>query len=53
MNYLKAKKSRENSDFKDVNEYVSHVDAFARTASKLTEQEQSDKRLACAQILSH
>ena len=39
MNYLKAKKSRENSDFKDVNEYVSHVDAFARTCNKLTDQE--------------
>ena len=52
MNYLKAKKSRENSDFKDVNEYVSHVDAFARTQSKLTDQEQADKRVAYAKIIS-
>ena len=52
MNYLKAKKSRENSDFKDVNEYVSHVDAFARTCNKLTDQEQADKRVAYSKIIS-
>ena len=44
MNYLKAKKSRENGTFRNVNEYVSHVDAYAKTSNKITNEEISEKR---------
>ena len=53
MNYLKAKKSRENGTFRDVNEYVSHVDAYAKTSNRITKEEISEKREAYAKLLAH
>ena len=44
MNYLKAKKARENGTFRDVNQYVSHIDAYSKTVNKITNEELDEKR---------
>ena len=31
MNYMKAQKAKNNSSFRSIAEYVSHVDAYERT----------------------
>ena len=53
MNYFKAKKSRENGTFRNVNEYVTHVDAFAKTSNRVTNEEEiREKKLACAKLIA-
>ena len=44
MNYLKAQKAKKNSSFRSMAEYVSHVDAYARTVATEAKKEQGDKR---------
>ena len=44
MNYFKAKKQRENGTFRNLNEYVTHVDAYAKTSNRLASEEISEKK---------
>jgi hypothetical protein len=37
MNYLKMKKSIANTQFQNVNQYLSHMDAFNKLSNKQTE----------------
>ena len=53
MNYLKAKKARENGTFSDVNEYVSYVDAYAKTSTRWTQNEVLNKQPTVAKLLPH
>ena len=53
MNYFKAKKSRENGTFKDLNEYVSHVDAYAKTSNKISKEELDEKRATYAKLIAN
>ena len=39
MNHLKMKKAIANSEFRDVNQYVSHMEAFTRLSNKKAEGE--------------
>ena len=52
MNYFKAKKSRENGKFRSVNEYVTHVDAYAKTSNRVTNEEISEKKHAYAKLIA-
>jgi len=36
MNFMRAKKAKENRDFKNVAEYTSHIDAYSRLSTKMT-----------------
>ena len=40
INYMKAKKAKGNSSFRSMAEYVSHVDAYARTTALEPQQEE-------------
>ena len=53
MNYLKAKKARENGNFKDVNEYVSYIDAHAKTSTRWSRDEVLNKQPSVAKLLPH
>jgi len=44
MNYMKAQKAKKNSSFRSIAEYVSHIDAYARTVATEAKKEQVDKR---------
>lgn len=50
MNYLKMKKAIANTQFQDVNQYVSHMDAFNRLSNKQTEEEVLRQRELLNQI---
>ena len=53
MNYLKARKARENGTFRDVNEYVSYVDTYAKTSTRWTQDEVLNKKPSIAILLPH
>ena len=52
MNYMKAKKAKGNSQFRSHAEYVSHVDAYARTTASAHKQESVDKRARYAKLIA-
>ena len=52
MNYMKAKKAKGNSQFRSHAEYVSHVDAYARTTASAYKQESVDKRARYAKLIA-
>ena len=52
MNYLKAQKAKKNSSFRSMAEYVSHVDAFARTTATVAKEEQGEKQKKYAKLLA-
>lgn len=48
MNYLKMKKSIANTQFQNVNQYLTHMEAFNRLSNKQTEEERHrQKTLLC------
>lgn len=53
MNYLKAQKAKGNSSFRSHAEYVSHVDAYARTTAVEPKDEATDRKLKYAKLLAH
>ncbi len=52
INYMKAKKAKRNSSFRSMAEYVSHVDAYARTTAKEPKEETEEKRQKYAKLLA-
>ena len=53
MNYMRAQKAKGNSSFRSQAEYVSHVDAYARTTAQEAQVEQQDEsRVRYAKLLA-
>ena len=50
MNYLKMKKSIANTQFQDVNQYLTHMDAFNKLSNKKTEEDVQRQRELLNQI---
>ena len=49
---MKAKKAKRNSSFRSMAEYVSHVDAYARTTARELKEETEEKRQKYAKLLA-
>ena len=53
MNYMKVQKAKNNSSFRSLAEYVSHVDAYERTqSSEVRDQGNDTRRLKFAKLLA-
>ncbi|CDW73749.1 UNKNOWN [Stylonychia lemnae] len=52
MNYIKMKKSIENSQFQDVNQYLTHLEAFSKISNKQSQQERDYQRSLLSKISS-
>ena len=50
MNYIKMRKAIENTNFNNVKEYVSHVEAFSKLTNKQTAEERERQRHLLKQI---